>query len=286
MSFRRILNRVAVASGVTATSAIIATKRNISARDYQKNETFIDHKYDLDWDKLPNHNGERVIYLVRHGRYHIEREDLDDQKLTEMGRNQLTQTGKYLAGIYKEHHNNEPPEIIISSTMIRAIESRDLIMNEFSEDFFNEKSVKMTDLLREGAVYKPVQFPDRPSYNTPEYERNQIIGSSRLEAALYEYLHKGRRSEDNQDKQTTAIIVCHANVIRYLLCKLMQVRENAWLQMTLYHGSVTKVVMKGNGDLRVMAVGSAGFMPPELMTYSNGKLEKPATASSEKVPEK
>ena len=57
MSFRRILNRVAVASGVTATSAIIATKRNISARDYQKNETFIDHKYDLDWDKLPNHNG-------------------------------------------------------------------------------------------------------------------------------------------------------------------------------------------------------------------------------------
>ena len=81
-------------------------------------------------------------------------------------------------------------------------------------------------------------------------------------------------------------LVCHANVIRYLLCKLMQVRENAWLQMTLYHGSVTKVVMKGNGDLRVMAVGSAGFVPPELMTYSNGRLEKLATASSEKVPEK
>ena len=35
--------------------------------------------------------------------------------------------------------------------MIRAIESRDLIMDEFSPDFFNPKSVKMTDLLREGA---------------------------------------------------------------------------------------------------------------------------------------
>jgi len=282
MSFRRIINRVAIASGLAATSTITA-KRNLNARDYKKNETFLEHNYDLNWDKLPKHNGERVIYLVRHGRYHIEREDLDDQKLTEMGRNQLTQTGKYLASLYKDHHNNEPPEIIISSTMIRAIESRDLIMDEFSPSFFDEKSVKMTDLLREGAVYKPVQFPDRPSYNTPEYERNQIIGSSRLEAALYEYLHKGRRSEEEQEKQTTAIIVCHANVIRYLLCKLLQVRENAWLQMTLYHGSVTKVVMKGNGDLRVMAIGSCGFMPPELMTYSNGKLEKPATASSEKV---
>ena len=65
--------------------------------------------------KMISFFSERVIYLVRHGRYHIERQDLDDQKLTEMGRNQLTETGKYLAGIYKEHHNNEPPEIIISS---------------------------------------------------------------------------------------------------------------------------------------------------------------------------
>ena len=62
MSFRRVLSRVAVASGVTATSAIIATKRNISARDYQKNDTFIDHKYDLDWDKLPKHNGYEFFF--------------------------------------------------------------------------------------------------------------------------------------------------------------------------------------------------------------------------------
>ena len=99
--------------------------------------------------------------------------------------------------------------------MIRAIESRDLIMDEFSPDFFNPKSVKMTDLLREGAVYKPVQFPDRPSYNTPEYQRNEIIGQSRLEAALYEYLHKGRRSEEDKDKQTTAIIGDQSTIVKF-----------------------------------------------------------------------
>ena len=71
--------------------------------------------------KMISFFSERVIYLVRHGRYHIERQDLDDQKLTEMGRNQLTETGKYLAGIYKEHHNNEPPEIIISSVSFLLI---------------------------------------------------------------------------------------------------------------------------------------------------------------------
>ena len=56
-AFRRVLSRVAMASGIATTSAIIATKRNINARDYQKNDTFIEHKYNLDWDKLPNHNG-------------------------------------------------------------------------------------------------------------------------------------------------------------------------------------------------------------------------------------
>ena len=56
-TFRRVLSRVAMASGIATTSAIIATKRNINARDYQKNDTFIEHKYNLDWDKLPNHNG-------------------------------------------------------------------------------------------------------------------------------------------------------------------------------------------------------------------------------------
>ena len=78
---------------------------------------------------------ERVIYLVRHGRYHIERPDLDEQKLTEMGRNQLTETGKYLASIYKAHHNNEPPEIIISSvSFFRYNNSKIICLYIFLDD--------------------------------------------------------------------------------------------------------------------------------------------------------
>jgi len=54
----------------------------------------------------------------------------------------------------------------------------------------------------------------------------------------------------------------------------MQVRPNAWLQFTLNHGSVTKVVIKGNGDLRVMSVGECGFMPDaKMVTCTNARLE-------------
>ena len=37
----------------------------------------------------------------------------DEQVLTRLGREQLIETGKHLARIYQEHHNNQPPELII-----------------------------------------------------------------------------------------------------------------------------------------------------------------------------
>ena len=55
----------------------------------------------------------RVLYFVRHGRYDILNKDEDQQWLTKLGREQLIETGKHLNKIYAEHHNNEPPEMII-----------------------------------------------------------------------------------------------------------------------------------------------------------------------------
>ena len=65
----------------------------------------------------------------------------------------------------------------------------------------------------------------------------------------------------------------------------MQVRPNAWLQYTLMHGSITKIVIKGNGDIRVMSVGECGFMPDtNMVTCTNARLEhdlRPAELASD-----
>ena len=60
------------------------------------------------------------MYLVRHGRYHIENKDQDEQRLTTEGRQQLTETGKYLAHIYQTQHNGIQPEYIVSSVCLVA----------------------------------------------------------------------------------------------------------------------------------------------------------------------
>ena len=68
-----------------------------------------------------------------------------------------------------------------SSTMIRAIESRDLVMSQFPADFFPKP--KVTDLLRECAVTDPVQRQN-------------------IEAAIMRYCHRGTHKEGEK----TAII--------------------------------------------------------------------------------
>ena len=50
----------------------------------------------------------------------------------------------------------------------------------------------------------------------------------------------------------------------------------------LFHGSVTKVIIKGDGDIRVQSIGSVGFMPEKLQTYSN-RIETAATQSSDQI---
>ena len=84
--------------------------------------------------------------------------------------------------------------------MIRAIESRDLVMSQFPSDFF--PTPKVTDLLRECAVTVPVQRQDSKKYYTDQSQRNIQMGINCLEAAILRYCHRGTHKEGEK----TAII--------------------------------------------------------------------------------
>ena len=54
--------------------------------------------------------------------------------------------------------------------MIRAIESRDLIIEQFPRDFFATGSIKMTDMIRESACVKPAIYGHRKVTTKNAYE--------------------------------------------------------------------------------------------------------------------
>ena len=64
------------------------------------------------------------------------------------------------------------------------------------------------------------------------------------------------------------ILVCHGNVIRYFMCRGLQVTPDAWLRFGIHNGSISVLNMGPSGRVSVRTYGEAGYMPKEKMTYN------------------
>ena len=78
-------------------------------------------------------------------------------------------------------------------------------------------------------------------------------------------------SPDDEDRND--VIVCHGNVIRYFVTKVLKVNTMAWLQMTISNCSLTIVRIMPNGKMKLIAFNDVGHIPPNLQTETGGNNE-------------
>ncbi|XP_005524415.1 serine/threonine-protein phosphatase PGAM5, mitochondrial isoform X2 [Parus major] len=189
----------------------------------------------------------RHIFLIRHSQYNLDGRADKDRTLTPLGREQAELTGHRLASLGLKFDQ------IIHSSMTRATETTEII----SKHLPGVKKIS-TDLLREGA---PIE-PDPPvSHWKPEavyYE-----DGARIEAAFRNFIH---RADAKQEEDSYEIFVCHANVIRYIVCRALQFPPEGWLRLSLNNGSITHLVIRPNGRVALRTLGDTGFMPPDKIT--------------------
>lgn len=62
------------------------------------------------------------------------------------------------------------------------------------------------------------------------------------------------------------MIVCHANVIRYFVCRALQIPPEAWLRMSLDHASITWISIQPSGRVTLRHLGDSGHISPEFVT--------------------
>ncbi|XP_058512719.1 serine/threonine-protein phosphatase PGAM5, mitochondrial isoform X1 [Ochotona princeps] len=192
----------------------------------------------------------RHIFLIRHSQYHVDGSLEKDRTLTALGREQAELTGLRLASLGLKFNK------IVHSSMTRAIETTDII----SKHLPGVCRVS-TDLLREGA---PIE-PDPPmSHWKPEAVQYYEDGA-RIEAAFRNYIH---RADARQEEDSYEIFICHANVIRYIVCRALQFPPEGWLRLSLNNGSITHLVIRPNGRVALRSLGDTGFMPPDKITRS------------------
>jgi len=195
----------------------------------------------------------RHIILVRHGQYNLKVSDDSTHTLTDLGQRQAQQTGKRLEALGIDYDS------LTSSTMIRAIQTAELIQKELSSK--NVKCFPRDPMLNEGVPASP----DPPATEWSHDLSDAFTDGARIEAAFRKYFH---RASPKQQEDSYEIIVCHGNVIRYFVCRALQFPGDAWLRISLKHASLTCLSILPSGRVILRSVGESGHLPADLMTVS------------------
>jgi serine/threonine-protein phosphatase PGAM5 len=166
----------------------------------------------------------------------------DGGKLTDIGREQARLTGKWLV----EHLEGQRVDALWSSTLPRARETAAIMAPNVTRS-----KVRPTGVLREG-MYSKVK-----GYEVPADERQE--DRSRAEAAWSRFFRASRSDR-------LEILVCHGNLIRYLVCRALHVPVIRWTRMNSSHCSVTRILVRDTGAVRVVSYNETAHLPPKLVT--------------------
>lgn len=261
-SFYRIA--VAVFSSGSLSALLLSQKDRFRAYASSQGEPHATGSvWDYNWDRRNPESGKeegegvppkptatRHLILIRHGQYEHWHSEQEKKVLTELGRQQATATGQRLKELETTY------SAIHHSTMPRAVETAQLV-----SQCLPEVPMHSCDLLREGA---PI-VPEPPVHHWRPEKHEFFCDGPRIEAAFRKYFH---RAPPTQEKNSTEVVVCHANVIRYFVCRALQLPPEAWLRISLGNGSITKIAIRPNGRVSLKTLGNTGHFPPKLLTFN------------------
>jgi serine/threonine-protein phosphatase PGAM5 len=74
-------------------------------------------------------------------------------------------------------------------------------------------------------------------------------------------------------------MVCHGNVIRYLLTRALDGDRKRWLAWSVGHTSLTTIRIEADGSIRVLGAGDRGHLPARLHSGAFGDAEPSLTVS-------
>ncbi|MFL6593266.1 MAG: histidine phosphatase family protein [Luteimonas sp.] len=196
----------------------------------------------------------RTIVLVRHGNY-VEDPAIDEALgpgLSPLGVAQAHLAGARLAGLPVRFDG------IFASPMQRARDTAAIIAGDFPG-----RHIEVVDDLAEC---------------TPPTRRVDIVAGEKSEAlaACKARLDRvfARFFKPASGHEQTDLLICHGNVIRYLVTRALGVDPSAWLEMSVGHASITRIRVEADGRFKVLSVGDVGHIPPDLQSGATGDPER------------
>ncbi len=225
------------------------------------------NKWDKRWDKMDTDTGVdstkavHHIVLIRHGQYCEGNDDDVDRLLTDKGISQSLATGQRLRDLI-EAGKIPRVEKFRYSTMVRASQTADLVLSKLQP--MNEPGrVQPCSMIREGACIVPEPNISKEQWDVTETDFHR--DGLRIEAAFRNYIH---RAPADAKSSFTTVLVCHGNVIRYLVTRALQQDPAGWLRLSVANGSMTLISVYPTGKVSLTNLGDVGHFQSDLITYN------------------
>ncbi|HEY44032.1 MAG TPA: hypothetical protein G4O11_08635 [Anaerolineae bacterium] len=204
----------------------------------------------------------RTLYLIRHGDYQLAEIKKLDRDLTleqhyELHTKEggLTPTGIKQAKLTAKRLSSLPIDAIYCSSLRRASETANVIVKEFPAI-----KVEKARLLWECVPFIPKAFAQHEHFR---YLSEKDVDQWKRQAnEAFESYFKRARGTDKHD-----IVVSHANLIRYLVCLVLQIQPDAWFNMFIDNCGISEIRIEPNDRMKLVSYNDVGHLPRELRTY-------------------
>lgn len=189
----------------------------------------------------------RNLYLVRHGQYMSKQQEAGP--LTSLGEDQAHAVAQALKHI--------PFSRIYYSTMLRAEQTARIIGSHHHGIPYHP-----TDLLRECIPTIPPGFEMAFRSVAPDLTEEKVnLCADQLENAFDQLIAPPAADEDVHE-----LLVCHGNVIRYMVARTMRFDTHGWVKMMINHCGITRLMVDNDGDLYLVSHNETGHLALEMRT--------------------
>jgi serine/threonine-protein phosphatase PGAM5 len=189
---------------------------------------------------------QRRLYLVRHGQY-----DLSAMPQDNLGGG-LTPMGIQQAELTATRFGVLPIDAVIHSGLRRAHETAAIIVVKFPG-----LVLRSSELLRECTPGIPVGYAESFSHLTHEAIEREL---QQAEAAFDEFFVPAIGSDRHE------IIVCHGNIIRYFILRVLRAPTELWANPALHHCGISELWVEADGQVRLVSHNDTGHLPYTLRT--------------------
>ncbi|MFT3898544.1 MAG: histidine phosphatase family protein [Thermomonas sp.] len=189
---------------------------------------------------------ERTIVLVRHGNY-LPDPQADERlgpHLSPLGSAQARLAAARLAGMPGQFDH------LYASPVQRARDTAAIIGESFPGRGF--------EVVDDLAECTPHTW--RTDVTKGEKPADMAACAAQLDRVFKRFFHPASGQAE------TDLLVCHGNVIRYLVTRALGVDTDAWLGMSIGHASITRILVKADGSISVISVGDVGHIPPNMLS--------------------